>query len=384
MKKLVISLVCILTLTACASILRDDHLASKISEVEDEPLVLSDLTDYKWDSVYIAGPYTQFDYMRIKKIPLSMRIRTLDMGVGEFESVLLFKSKGKLVKYAFIPRSVYNFDGFCIGMAANDTISSTICQADIKRFYKAYMTNVLNDSISQNTALCQQYMTEAMRAKVARQAKVADTDPIIRTQTMTQDAIESLEVESKRGVLYQVSYQSNKADTSTVMNIPLCAIKVHGQCRIVYITPPANGTQGRGGWSPERLRGLDYGIDQSSAAAFIRSFYVAYSWIYYDRPLTLSEELAEMRTRHLSAKALAQFAQAEAAHREDGHSGYDLLINQYDFDPMWAPIFPLSTDFDNPENDTFTVSYKLGETKCEFTVTVKKEGDKYVIDGVKM
>lgn len=248
------------------------------------------------------------------------------------------------------------------------------CPEQIRAFYAAYLSNVLHGSDG-NDALCARYLTPELVAKVERMGRATGADPVIRAQDATEDAVATLSVKALGGDWYRVTYRWKKEDPGTVVEIPLRARSVGGECRIDCITPPWHGSR----YGDELLPRVQAApIDDSSERSFPKRFYDAYTALYCTMPRDLTERLASLREQYLTPRAMEQFARAEADNRMDGLGGYDLLIGDFDFDCLWRQsleITPLGAD-------RFRVSYRAWDSERRLVVSVCREKDGYRIDGI--
>lgn len=256
-------------------------------------------------------------------------------------------------------------------------ICSSACLDEIKTFYTKYMTNILNDH-SKNKDLCKTYLTEGLIAKVQRMATASGGDPIIRSQDVNADAIKTLAVRKIAGDWYMVSYLWNEKDNTTLTEIPLKAQNMDGKCKIVYITPVENGIQ----YGDELLScGEDMKvskIDETSGKSFIESFYKVYLASYCAMSNDIDARLASLRLSNLSPAALQQFKKAESENQEDGLYGYDLLINNFDFDCMWCKSLQVT----QLKDGEFQVTYQGGNKTYKILVAIKHQDNRYLIDRI--
>lgn len=94
----------------------------------------------------------------------------------------------------------------------------------------------------------------------------------------------------------------------------------------------------------------------------------------------LSLKLALLRNRHLSEDALVQYKSAELENSMDGHRGYDLLIDNYDFDRVWSE----SLEFKQLNDNDYLVSYKVNGKIYKIVISIKRNGDEYIVNGIKL
>lgn len=249
------------------------------------------------------------------------------------------------------------------------------CSEQIKAFYSAYMNNLLHNDDFKNAVLYKTYLTEELIEKVQRISCATGVNAIIRAQDVNEDAIETVAVKDLGKDWYLVTYLWKKGDNSTLTEIPLKAQEVDGKCKITYITPIWNGSQ----YGDELLTHRDEKasrIDQTSELSFLKSFYDVYLSQYCVMPKDLNSKLSTLRLHYLSQRALAQFENAELENQQDGFVGYDLLIDNFDFDGMWLKNFKVIHLNENYYQITYSGSdkvYKMG-------ITIKRIDNNYLID----
>ncbi len=258
------------------------------------------------------------------------------------------------------------------------SVCAGACPEQIKAFYTAYLNNVLHDG-SKNADLCGIYFTEALMGKVIRLRNATGSDPVIRAQDANRDALETLSVEDLADDWYLVRYFWTKGDGDSVVEIPLKAREIGGRCKISYITPVWNGVRYGDGL-------LSCGdeineIDQTSELSFLKSFYDAYTAEYCNMPEDLSSRLSSLRSRYLSHGALTEFRNGESENLKDGLSGYDMLIDNFDFDGSWRDGLEIT----HLSGDHYQISYRAAGKVYRIVVAVKKRGGRgYLIDGVSL
>jgi hypothetical protein len=240
------------------------------------------------------------------------------------------------------------------------------------------MNNVLHDD-SKNIALCETYLTEEQIEKVNRLKYATGADPVIRAQDATKDAIETLLVENLTDRWYMVTYFWRHEDSSTAIEIPLRAQNIDGVCKITNIIPIWNGSR----YGDELLScgsNMTTAIGQTSEHTFIKSFYNVYLTQYCKMPKDLDSKLSFLRQQNLSRKALEEFKSAELEHIKDGLVGYDLLIDNFDFDPLWNH----SVDLKHIGGNDFQFTYQVGSKVYTIVITLKQGINGFVIDGLKV
>lgn len=254
-----------------------------------------------------------------------------------------------------------------------NTICAGACLDSLRTFYTAYLTNVLHDS-SKNETLCKKYLTEEALSKVQRVSNATGADAIIQSQDASIDAIETLDIKRLSNQWYLVSFLFNKRDRKTLIKIPLKARIIDGNCKISYITPVWNGLK----YGDELLfRGIKgtNGINYTSERSFLESFYKAYVMVYCAMSKDVSIQLSSLRIKNLSLKALEQFKNAEL--ENNGFDGYDLLIDNFDFDCLWYKSIRLL----KLNNSNYQISYLTSDKRYNIIVSIKKTNNKYLIDG---
>lgn len=262
-----------------------------------------------------------------------------------------------------------------IALCCLHSVSRGACPERIRAFYAAYLTDFLQDG-SRREALCREFLTPELVARMERVGKATGADPVIRAQDTTLDAVRTLTVTVLPGDWYMVSYQTREGGMS--VDIPLKARKVDGACMIVYITPAWHGTR----YGDELLACPDpaASIDTGSALSFLRSFYDAYLAAYCAMPRDLDDRLAALRQEWLTPHARERFDAAEAENRLDGTPGYDALVAGFDFDCLWLPELRITPLRDN----SYRVTYRAGETIHRIGITVTREKDNYYIDDIQL
>ncbi|MGL5691820.1 MAG: hypothetical protein ACRDD8_13510 [Bacteroidales bacterium] len=110
MKKIGISLLIILTCSGCQNKYRDLVLENKIKELAlQAPINLNRITDFDWDTIRIAGPYAVSGQLEIEAIPRSLQNELDVLNMSDGECLIIFTHNRKVIKYAKINRSIYDF-----------------------------------------------------------------------------------------------------------------------------------------------------------------------------------------------------------------------------------------------------------------------------------
>lgn len=262
-----------------------------------------------------------------------------------------------------------------IALCCLHSVSRGACPERIREFYAAYLTDFLQDG-SRREALCREFLTPELIARMERVGKATGGDPVIRAQDTAPDAVRTLSITELSGDWYMVAYRTREGGTP--VEIPLKAREVDGACKIVYITPAWHGTR----YGDELLRCPDTAapIETGSTLSFLRSFYDAYLTAYCAMPRDLDARLAALREEWLTPHARERFRRAEAENRLDGAPGYDALVAGFDFDCLWLPELRITPLRDN----CYRVTYRVGETIHRIGITVTRENDNYHIDDIQL
>lgn len=239
------------------------------------------------------------------------------------------------------------------------------------------MMNVLNGD-SNNESLCKMYLTEGLAAKTQRMINISGVDPVIRSQDVNSDAIKTLDVRKIADDWYMVSYLWNEKDNTTLTEIPLKVKNINGKCMIAYITPIENGVQyGDELFSCfENIKSCK--IDNASGKLFIESFYKVYMATYCSMCKDVNAKLSALRLSNLSQTALEQFKKVELEKLDDGLNGYDLLINNFDFDCIWCE----SLKFVQLSNDNYQITYQVGVKMHKINIKIKYQDGRYLINNI--
>ncbi|WP_418992439.1 DUF3828 domain-containing protein [Alistipes sp.] len=251
------------------------------------------------------------------------------------------------------------------------------CPERVRMFYAAYLTDLLQEG-SRRDSLLRTFLTPELVAKLERVSRATGADPIIRAQDTTPDALRTLTVREQGNDWYLVGYRTDADEAATSVEIPVRTGMRDGACRIVYITPPWHGS--RCGDELLACPQTAPEIDAGTASSFLSGFYTAYLSVYCAMPADLDDRLAALRSRCLTQNAREEWVRAEAGNRLDGAPGYDLMIGQFDFDPLWLPTLEIVPQ----GNDRFRVSYRVGDRSYRIEIALTCENGKYLIDDVQM
>lgn len=252
------------------------------------------------------------------------------------------------------------------------------CSDSIRLFYTTYLMNILEDN-SKNEVLCKKHLTDQLVEKVNRLINVTGADPIIRAQDTRLDAIETLNIKALSNDWYLVSYYWDRQNINTLIEIPIKAINENNTCRIIYITPSWNGSQ----FGDQLLTCKDneaIKIKHDSTNSFIKSFYNAYTNEYCKAPKDLINNLISLQDKYLTKIALIQYKNAKCENLMDGHAGYDILIDNYDYDIDWDK----SLKFIKLEDMNYLITYKGNNKEHYIIISLIKDKEKYLINNIKV
>mgnify|MGYP000893314588 FL=1 len=246
----------------------------------------------------------------------------------------------------------------------------------IKKLYTYYGTNVAEalDPNAANDSILQVHFTDGLLYKIGRMKLATQSDPVIRAQDFSKSLIATLQVRHLKDNWYMVSYFDNEQ-----IQIPLMASYKNENVIIDYITPEWNDSLY--GDSLFFEEPIPVTIDDSTPLSLLKTFYDAYTVEYCSMPSDLTSQLETLRKRYLTTNALTQFKSAIDINDMNYLSGYDLLIDYYDFDRLWIP----SIKFIYLGNNTYQMQYtKWKNNRTTITLSVIKQDDKYKINNIKI
>lgn len=273
--------------------------------------------------------------------------------------------------------------GFVIMLLISCSDRHEVETTELKEFYKGYINAILDLSVKRGVAfeLSKRHLTKTALEKRGRISASSYTDPLIRAQDVSPDALATLDTRYLTGDWYMVSFYFNRNDSSTLRQIPLKAKMIDGRLQITYVSHFMNGAKygDENMGAPTRCEESD--ISQKSELEFLESFYDVYISGYC---LMLPEKeiyskTKSLRERYLSANALAEFKKAEDEYLFDYIDGFDLLIDNFDFDPMWYKSLKIIDMGDSK----YQISFFRGNVfKEEIEVTISSTEDGYLIDSI--
>lgn len=261
------------------------------------------------------------------------------------------------------------FKGLAV-RSIDDCVDTRQAIKTIKHFYTAYTADRASlDSIKQR------YLTKRLIDKLQRVGSATDSDPIIRAQDFISENLHTLLIIPLREDWFKVHYKVTY-DKSSV-DIPLKIIKSHNQYKIDYLTPEWNGTL----YGDSLLTDIPITIpiDTVDPLLFLKTFYEAYCSEYGNMPEGLTNRLRRLKTQFCTEKALEQFEKAVKEQKQDGRPGYDLLIDNFDFDKMWLP----SITYKQINEKEYEVFYKGNQPSTTIRLDIIKQRNCYRINGIK-
>lgn len=247
---------------------------------------------------------------------------------------------------------------------------------EIKKIYTSYATHIMEMQDTASDSILQVYFTDRLLSKIGRIKLATQSDPIIRAQDFSKSSISTLQVKHLNNNWYMVSYTQNFDNKQTQIPIRIIHNK---RIMIDYITPEWNNSLY--GDSLFFEKPIPVTIDDSTPLSLLKTFYDAYTVEYCSMPSDLTSQLETLRKKYLTTNALTQFKSAIDINDMNYLSGYDLLIDYYDFDRLWIP----SIKFIYLGNNTYQMQYtKWKNNRTTITLSVIKQDDKYKINNIKI
>ena len=113
-------------ITGC--IKSDEHVSDALDKVAEsrQEISLGDITTYKWDTVYIIGPYQTFDHSEINGIPPKVKKRLKSQELCNTWFVLLFTFNQDFVSYSEVSRGIMDGLGLKEGIYSPESIIPSI------------------------------------------------------------------------------------------------------------------------------------------------------------------------------------------------------------------------------------------------------------------
>ena len=113
-------------ITGC--IKSDEHVSDALDKVAEsrQEISLGDITTYKWDTVYIIGPYQTFDHSEINGIPPKVKKRLKSQELCDTWFVLLFTFNQDFVSYSEVSRGIMDGLGLKEGIYSPESIIPSI------------------------------------------------------------------------------------------------------------------------------------------------------------------------------------------------------------------------------------------------------------------
>ena len=113
-------------MTECSK--SDEHVSDALDKVAEsrQEISLGDITTYKWDTVYIIGPYQTFDHSEINGIPPKVKKRLKSQELCDTWFVLLFTFNQDFVSYSEVRRGIMDGLGLKEGIYSPESIIPSI------------------------------------------------------------------------------------------------------------------------------------------------------------------------------------------------------------------------------------------------------------------
>lgn len=126
MKYITWLIILITFITGCSK--SDEHVSDALDKVAEsrQEISLGDITTYKWDTVYIIGPYQTFDHSEINGIPQKVKKRLKSQELCDTWFVLLFTFNQDFVSYSEVRRGIMDGLGLKEGIYSPESIIPSI------------------------------------------------------------------------------------------------------------------------------------------------------------------------------------------------------------------------------------------------------------------
>ena len=113
-------------ITGCSK--SDEHVSDALDKVAEsrQEISLGDITTYKWDTVYIIGPYQTFYNSEINGIPPKVKKRLKSQELCDTWFVLLFTFNQDFVSYSEVRRGIMDGLGLKEGIYSPESIIPSI------------------------------------------------------------------------------------------------------------------------------------------------------------------------------------------------------------------------------------------------------------------
>ena len=113
-------------ITGCSK--SDEHVSDALDKVAEsrQEISLGDITTYKWDTIYIIGPYQTFDHSEINGIPPKVKKRLKSQELCDTWFVLLFTFNQDFVSYSEVRRGIMDGLGLKEGIYSPESIIPSI------------------------------------------------------------------------------------------------------------------------------------------------------------------------------------------------------------------------------------------------------------------
>ena len=88
----------------------ENRFEAELSEaVIESGSLISDYTNFKWDTAYIVKPYSSHAEQKKEKFPDYVKTEIEKISMTDYECVLVFTNNGKYVKHAKVRRVIFDF-----------------------------------------------------------------------------------------------------------------------------------------------------------------------------------------------------------------------------------------------------------------------------------
>ena len=241
----------------------------------------------------------------------------------------------------------------------------------INCFYTTSIKNLIDGRTEELISLKNRTLSPACLEKLDRIVSITNCDPLLRSQDVNSDMLESIFVQDVGNNWYIVSYYWDRTKRTSLVKIPLKAYVLDNKLIITHVTPEWNHDD----FGDSTIRKLGEGrITYSTGLEFVRSFYNLYLSIYCAMGEKVYDNLDKCRSHYFTDRAINDFKEKEAEYGLDGDIYYDLLIDNFDFDVKWYESMTITQT-----GDMYNVKYYDGNMHS-VDVVVKKSGGRYYID----
>ena len=100
--------------------------------------------------------------------------------------------------------------------------------------------------------------------------------------------------------------------------------------------------------------------------------------IIYNMKENLETAVSSLRSEYLTQNGKSQFKSKRNIYLQDGYDGYDLLIDNFDFDYTWRN----SIEINHIKDNMYEFSYTVAKYKVRIQITLSVTNGIYQIDSI--